>query len=94
MISDFLQINEHVEEMVQQLGGFLAHWLPLFEAENRSYLVVGIGRTGGRHRSVYIVNHLVTTFRDPGRPVQWHHRDVQRLSESIGGLAVPENAWA
>ena len=47
MIIDFLQKNEDVEEMVQQLGGFLTHWLPMFEAENRSYLAVGIGCTGG-----------------------------------------------
>ena len=68
MIIDFLQKNEDVAEMGQQLGGFLTHWLPMFEAENRSYLAVGIGCTGGRYRSVYIANRPVTTFRGRGRP--------------------------
>jgi UPF0042 nucleotide-binding protein len=80
VIIDFLQQDEAVEEMVQQLGGFLNHWLPMFEAENRSYLAVGIGCTGGRHRTVYIVNRLVAAFRDRGRLVQWRHRDLQQLS--------------
>ena len=80
MIIDFLQQNKDVEETVQQLGGFLTYWLPMFEAENRSYLAVEIGCTGGRYRSVYIANRLVTTFRGRGRPVQWRHQDLQRLS--------------
>ena len=80
MIVNFLQQNEAVEEMVQQLGSFLTHWLPMFEAESRSYLAVGIGCTGGRHRSVYIVNRLVATFQGRGRAVQWRHRDLQQLS--------------
>ena len=66
VIIDYLQQNEDVEEMVQQLGGFLTRWLPMLEAENRSNLSVGIGCTSSRHRSVYIVNRLVTTFRGPG----------------------------
>ena len=93
MIIDFLQKNENVAEMVQQLGGFLTHWLPMFEAENRSYPAVGIGCTVGRYHSVYIANRLVTTFWGRGRPVQWRHQDLQRLSSSIGGPAFPESAW-
>ena len=76
MIIDFLRLNEDVEEMVKQLGGFLTHWLPMFEAENRSYLAVLIGCTGDSHCSVYIANPLVATFWDRGQPVQWRHRDL------------------
>jgi UPF0042 nucleotide-binding protein len=78
-IINFLAQDEKVAEMVRQLEGFFEYWLPLFEAENRSYLTIGIGCTGGRHRSVYIIDRLVEAFRDRGRPVQWHHRDLQQL---------------
>ena len=76
-IIEFLDQNENVQEMVRQLEDFLEYWLPLFEAENRSYLTIGVGCTGGHHRSVYIINRLAQAFRDRGRPVQWHHRELR-----------------
>ena len=51
---------------------FVEKWLPAFKADNRSYLTVAIGCTGGQHRSVYIVEHLAAYFRNNERVVVRH----------------------
>ena len=48
--------------MLGQIAGFLARWLPNFQADQRSYLTVAIGCTGGQHRSVYMVEMLARQF--------------------------------
>jgi RNase adapter protein RapZ len=52
-----------VRRMVAHIGDFLQTWLPMYVQENRSYLTVAIGCTGGQHRSVYIVEQLAARFR-------------------------------
>ncbi|MEP6609976.1 MAG: RNase adapter RapZ, partial [Burkholderiaceae bacterium] len=52
-----------VQEMIQDIGAFIEKWLPSYVAENRHYVTVAIGCTGGRHRSVYIVEELAHRFR-------------------------------
>ncbi|MGU9956240.1 MAG: hypothetical protein ACNYPI_00925 [Arenicellales bacterium WSBS_2016_MAG_OTU3] len=48
--------------MAEQIRRFIEEWLPDFEAEQRSYITIAIGCTGGQHRSVYIVTRLVEAF--------------------------------
>ncbi|HZO08066.1 MAG TPA: RNase adapter RapZ [Myxococcota bacterium] len=57
------------------LLGFL---LPLYDDEGKSYLTVGVGCTGGRHRSVAVVNALAEPLRRSGREVNVEHRDAER----------------
>jgi len=52
-----------VEAYLEQIRQLLGHWLPRFEAEQRSYITVCVGCTGGRHRSVYLVERLAESFR-------------------------------
>ena len=62
-VADFLRLQPEVGEMLGQIEAFLARWLPAFEADQRSYLTVAIGCTGGQHRSVYFAETLAERFR-------------------------------
>ena len=62
-VAGFLESDSEVRKMLEDIRRFVAEWLPCFEHDNRSYLTVAIGCTGGRHRSVYFVEALATHFR-------------------------------
>ncbi len=62
-VAAYLRAQPEVGEMLGQIEAFLAHWLPAFEADQRSYLTVAIGCTGGQHRSVYFAQELAERFR-------------------------------
>jgi UPF0042 nucleotide-binding protein len=61
-VADYLRQQPEVAEMLSQIETFLRRWLPSFEDDQRSYLTVAIGCTGGQHRSVYFVETLVERF--------------------------------
>jgi UPF0042 nucleotide-binding protein len=62
-VADYLRAQPEVNEMLEQIAAFLARWLPSFEDDQRSYLTVAIGCTGGQHRSVYFAETLAQHFR-------------------------------
>jgi UPF0042 nucleotide-binding protein len=62
-VADYLRAQPEVGEMLGQIEAFIARWLPAFEADQRSYLTVAIGCTGGQHRSVYFAQTLAERFR-------------------------------
>jgi UPF0042 nucleotide-binding protein len=62
-VADYLRAQPEVGEMLGQIEAFIARWLPAFEADQRSYLTVAIGCTGGQHRSVYFAQVLAERFR-------------------------------
>ena len=66
--------------MRRQIETFLARWLPSFAADNRSYLTVAIGCTGGQHRSVYCVESLAARFRKT-RPALIRHRALAWMTK-------------
>ncbi len=72
----FLEGNPLVEEMYQTLAGFIARWLPRFEANNRAYLTIALGCTGGQHRSVYFAERLGRHFCTERENVQVRHREL------------------
>ncbi len=71
----FLDATELAPRMVADIIEFLRTWVPRFEADNRSYLTVAVGCTGGRHRSVYVAERIAAEFR-AGRHVVVTHRDT------------------
>ena len=75
-VVEFLQNQEQVGRMVAELDAFLHHWIPEFEADNRSYLTIAIGCTGGQHRSVYMVEKLADRFRQRYPNVVIRHREL------------------
>lgn len=73
----FVQSGEETDEFLKQLGSFLDFLLPLYLDEGRGYLTVAIGCTGGRHRSVAIVESISQYFKGKGPLwVQTRHRDL------------------
>ena len=75
-VIEFLQTKPDVGNMCDDIAAFVDKWLPAFEADNRSYLTLAIGCTGGRHRSVYTANKLAAWFRKSRTNVQVLHRDL------------------
>ena len=75
-VIEFLQNQPLVLKMADQLISFLSEWLIQFEAEGRSYLTIAVGCTGGRHRSVYLIDGLAENITASGRQVIIRHRDL------------------
>ncbi len=61
-VASYLEAQPEASEMLGQIEAFLQRWLPSFEDDQRSYLTVAIGCTGGQHRSVYSVEWLARRF--------------------------------
>jgi UPF0042 nucleotide-binding protein len=73
----FLDAQEQVQRLREDVRAFLARWLPEVVKENRSYLTVAIGCTGGRHRSVYLAEKLAAAFAGEWR-VLLRHRGLAK----------------
>jgi len=63
-VAAYLDAQPEVTEMLSQIESFLRRWLPGFESDQRSYLTVAIGCTGGQHRSVHAAEMLARRFAD------------------------------
>lgn len=75
-VIEFLDAQSDVEEMYQDIRGYLQKWLPRFAASNRAYVTIAIGCTGGHHRSVYLAERLGATLKTQLKNVQVRHRDL------------------
>ena len=75
-VAGFLECDPHATRMFNDIRNFLEQWLPRFEADNRSYITVAIGCTGGQHRSVYIAQHLADHFANSRSGVLTRHREL------------------
>jgi UPF0042 nucleotide-binding protein len=75
-VIDFLQAEQEVTDMTHDIIAYLEKWLPAFEKNNRPYTTVGIGCTGGHHRSVYIAQQLLNHFSDVYPDTQVRHREL------------------
>lgn len=80
-VQKYLEGQSEFMAMFQDLSGLLGTWLPKFEANNRSYLTVAVGCTGGQHRSVFMCEKLFRQFADKYANVQLRHRELH-LPES------------
>jgi UPF0042 nucleotide-binding protein len=76
-VSAFLDDQPSVQRLLGDVRDFLGRWLPEIVKENRSYLTVAIGCTGGRHRSVYLAERLAAAFAEDWR-VLVRHRGLAR----------------
>ena len=75
-VINFLQSYEIVDKMFNQIAQFIENWTPEFEVQNRYYLTISIGCTGGQHRSVYLAESLYNYFKDNYANVSLRHREL------------------
>ncbi|GGB83647.1 nucleotide-binding protein [Marinobacterium zhoushanense] len=75
-VIEFLQRSPEVDDMIADIRDFLERWIPHFQRNNRSYVTIGIGCTGGQHRSVYIAEQLAGHFSQLMDNVHVRHREL------------------
>ncbi len=76
-VADFLQNEPVVKEYLDDISAFIQRWAPRFESDNRSYLTIAIGCTGGQHRSVFLVEALAKQFQLHKLNVIIRHRELR-----------------
>lgn len=77
-VIDFLEKQEDVQETTRRFVDLLKYLLPLYKREGKSYLTIGIGCTGGRHRSVMVTNKIADELESEDFDISVVHRDVQK----------------
>jgi UPF0042 nucleotide-binding protein len=77
-VQEFLASQPIVTKFIWQINSFMSTWLPHLERNNRSYITIAIGCTGGKHRSVYISEQLAKNFSKERSDIQIRHRDIDK----------------
>lgn len=77
-VIDFLERQTQVHQFIYQTRNYLEMWLPALESNNRSYLTIAIGCTGGKHRSVFIAEQLANYFMSRDKNVKVRHRSLEK----------------
>ena len=78
-VRDFVAGSDGLEEFYDRLVPLLDYLLPAYVREGKTHLTIGVGCTGGRHRSVVVAEHLAGLYRSrPEYSVEVVHRDVER----------------
>jgi len=75
-IQEFLAQEPLVNDMISDIRQFIEKWLPEFRTNNRSYVTIALGCTGGQHRSVYIAEQLTNYFLPLMDNVSVYHREI------------------
>jgi UPF0042 nucleotide-binding protein len=75
-VADFLEKDPATGRITQDIRTFLETWLPSFQSQDRAYVTVAVGCTGGQHRSVYVVEKLAAALRGRYDPVVVKHKEL------------------
>ncbi len=76
-IQSWLGEQQAVQDMATDIHDFLLRWLPAYQQQNRNYLTVAIGCTGGQHRSVYLVESLARRLTASDRKILIRHTEIR-----------------
>lgn len=80
-IIDFLDAQTDSIDMLDDIADFLLRWLPHYAANDRSYMTVAVGCTGGFHRSIYMVERLAARLREHGHAIQVRHQQITATAD-------------
>ena len=78
-VIDYLESETEVIKMFNDIKDFLANWIPSFEKNNRSYITIALGCTGGQHRSVFLSEKLREHFSHTISNIQVRHRELNKI---------------
>jgi UPF0042 nucleotide-binding protein len=88
-VRDYVLQNPDAIELLDRVEALLAFCLPRYEREGKSYLTIGIGCTGGRHRSVTLATKLAERLeKQTGLPITLIHRDVGRAGPTVSAAVI------
>ena len=76
-VGDFIAADPAFGPFFENLGQLMLSLLPLYAQEGKSYLTIGFGCTGGRHRSVFLAEKMAGLLRENGFRVSVRHRDLE-----------------
>ena len=85
-IVKYLLASDEVRETLRRFEELIDYLLPLYRREGKSYVTIGIGCTGGRHRSVMAANHIARHLRRGGYEAAAVHRDVSKTKKRKSGV--------
>ena len=77
-VAAYIEKDPETPAFLERLVQFLDYLLPKFDREHKSYLSIGVGCTGGKHRSVYVTEQIARLLKERGYPVRVSHRDATR----------------
>ena len=77
-VQEFVLQSEESQEFLRRITDLVAYLIPLYEKEGKTYVTVAIGCTGGKHRSVSLIEELNRRLESMGRPMQILHRDIEK----------------
>jgi Predicted P-loop-containing kinase len=75
-VIEHLEAQPQTHAMLDDIHGFMQRWLPAFARENRAYVTIAVGCTGGRHRSVYIIEQLAHRLRETYAQTLVRHNEL------------------
>ncbi|NBI12720.1 RNase adapter RapZ [[Haemophilus] felis] len=81
-VASFLNKHNEVNNFIYLTRNYIETWLPMLEQNNRSYLTIAIGCTGGKHRSVYVTEQLANYFQAKGKSIQVQHKSLEKHKKS------------
>ena len=77
-VADFIEEDPRFDDFFRRISGLVLSLLPAFKDEGKTYLSVGLGCTGGQHRSVAVAERLAKALADNGWQVSTRHRELER----------------
>ena len=78
LVQEYFESKSEVARFIDHTQAFINNWLPMLQRNNRAYLTIAIGCTGGQHRSVYIAEELAKRFDQSQQETSVRHRELNQ----------------